>query len=366
MSNKIYWYWISKRKGIGNQTIGKLLPFFQNIEGIYKAKSVELEKTGLLTETQISILRKKDSIETLDKELEELNRQGICFVTCEEEAYPAKLKYIYNSPYFLYYRGGLPDENKLSIAIIGARKCSIYGREMAKNLAKELSKQGVIIVSGLASGIDGFAHQGALLGGEKTYGVVGNGVDVIYPKEHYALYQEVAKQGGIISEFPLGKEALPYHFPMRNRIISGLSDGILVIEAREKSGTLITVDCGLEQGKDIFALPGRVCDDLSMGCHWLLKNGAKLVTTYEDILEEYENKFRFKKNCSNHNANKSNCSMTVEENKVYKVLDSSPKHIDAIASECKLSSTHVLQLLLDLELKEQVMSVTGMTYIRKF
>ncbi len=206
-----------------------------------------------------------------------------------DKLYPEKLKNIYAPPEQLYIIGDETILNKKSIAIIGCRECSTYGANMAKKFSYELSKKGINIISGLARGIDTYSHIGAIMAKQKTIAILGSGLDKIYPAENKKICAEIIKYGGaIITEFPLGTKPEKINFPIRNRIISGLSDGILVIEAKERSGTLITVEYGLDQGKDIFVIPGNITSKFSNGTNKLIKEGAKLVTSIEEILEEID------------------------------------------------------------------------------
>lgn len=358
----LYWYWISKCESIGIKTIHKLLATFGNIKGIYASKQSQLAILPYLKDNVKIYLTKKPHLEELEIELRELEQSGIHFVSKEEPEFPKKLLSIYDAPYFLYYRGKLPREDALSIAIIGARDCSIYGKELAKKFASELAEHGVQVLSGLARGVDGYAHHGTILGGGETFAVVGNGLDMVYPKENTNLFFSIEQQGGILSEYPIGSNALAYHFPMRNRLIAGLSDGIFVIEAREKSGTLITVDYGLEQGKDIFALPGRIVDDLSKGCNDLIRSGAKLVTKVEDILEEYQT--RFLGITKVEKKQKDNLVLTEKEMCVYQMLTVEPTHVDDIVNQTKMPLGEVMEQIILLELKHAICSTSAMSYIR--
>ena len=232
------------------------------------------------------------------------------------------------------------------MAIIGARDCSSYGMEIAKFLSEAVAGEGIGIISGLARGIDACAHIGALKAGGSTYGVLGCGIDICYPKENINLYMELQKGGGILSEYVPGTQPLACHFPMRNRIISGLSDGILVIEARKKSGTLITVDIGLEQGKNIYAMPGRITDQLSTGCNNLIKMGAKPVTSPEDILED------FQIYTTSGKEEKSVISVLGhEELRIYQALSQEPKHLEDIVGTTKLPVSRLMEYLLSMEMR---------------
>lgn len=361
--NRLLWYWISKNEGIGHKTIVMLLDAFHSIEGVYHAKQKELLKLNL-KEDVITYLDKKYEVEELENEYDHMKKRGIHFICIEDKEYPERLKKLYDAPWFLYYRGELPKDNLPSIAVIGARDCSAYGSDAAYYFSKELSVLGIQIISGLARGVDGMAHKGAISGSGKTYGVIGNGVDLCYPRENYGLYQEVILHGGILSEYPLGSKALPYHFPLRNRIIAALSDGILVVEAREKSGTLITVDSGLEQGKDIFALPGKLTDELSKGCNLLIQTGAKLVLNPEDILVELRNQYSSLLGVKTKEIDSIKEGLTDIERIVYSFLSHEAIHIEELLVKTNLNQGQLLEALFELESKQYVRMITGQQYIR--
>ncbi len=292
------------------------------------------------TETEkakIREVRRRDH----EKEFETVIQAGIGFVTQEDECYPEKLRKIFSAPRFFYYKGCLPGTEPM-IAIIGARNCSHYGSETAWRIARELAEQGIGVVSGLAYGVDKAAHDGALAGGGSTFAVLGCGADVCYPKGHKDTYERIIKTGGgIISEYPPGTQPLSCFFPQRNRIIAGLSDGIVVTEARKKSGTLITVSFGLEYGKNIYAIPGRLDDPLSEGCNYLIKEGAKLTLSAVDILEDMKAVQLSKKRknnsqkCRNYEFLKN--ILASNEKMVYANLRLKPKHIEEIQGETGLT-----------------------------
>ena len=271
----------------------------------------------------------------------EVEAQGIGFVTMEDVNYPEKLRKTFSAPRYFYYKGSLPGERP-AVAIIGARKCSHYGSEIAWRIARELATQGIGVVSGLAYGVDKAAHDGALAGGGPTYAVLGCGPDVCYPRGHRDTYDRIITTGGgIISEYPPGTQPLSWFFPQRNRIIAGLSDGILVTEARKKSGTLITVSFGLEYGRNIYAVPGRVDDVLSEGCNYLIKEGAKSTVSAADILEDINAVLPGKKSknnvqkCRNYEFLKN--ILATNEKMVYASLRLKPKHIEEIQEETGLA-----------------------------
>ncbi|MDD5901625.1 MAG: DNA-processing protein DprA [Lachnospiraceae bacterium] len=274
-----------------------------------------------------------------EKEYDSLAEKEIRFVIKEDAVYPEKLKTLYGAPLYFYYKGTVPGNEPL-IAIIGARNCSPYGSETARRLARELAERRIGVISGLAYGVDKAAHDGALDGGGPTFAVLGCGVDICYPKSNRVTYDKIiSKGGGILSEYPPGTQPLSCFFPQRNRIIAGLSDGILVTEARKKSGTLITVSFGLEYGKNIYAVPGRIEDVLSEGCNFLIKEGAKLTNSVSDILEDMDFYEKKQKNSVQKYRNYENFKniLATNEKIVYASLRLRPKHIDEIQEATKLS-----------------------------
>jgi len=273
-------------------------------------------------------------------------------------AYPSALRTIGVPPEILYVRGTLREEDRAAVAVVGARRASSYGMAAAEWLGRELARGGVTVVSGLARGIDGAAHRGALAAGGRTIAVLGCGPDVVYPAEHADLMAQVIQAGAVISEFPPGTEPLPHHFPQRNRIISGLSLGVVVVEGRERSGALVTADCALQQGREVFAVPGSVFAETSYLPHRLIQEGAKLVTTVEDILNE----LRLPQRPSP--LPEPVPTLTGAEATVYAQLSLDPQHIDALALRCALQVAEVGRALLALELQGLVRALAGQRYVR--
>lgn len=353
MTRKEYWFWLCNLEQIGLKKIQAILNIYETPEQAFHESASGLEQIKILTESDKEIFRKsKDSIK-IQENYAKLESKGIYFVTKEDEDYPSNLHNIYNPPNALYVKGSLPKADIGIIAVVGARNCSDYGKEMARYLSGELAKAGLQIISGLARGIDGYAHEGAITVGGSTFGVEGCGVDICYPKENFSLYMDMQKDGGIISEYGLGIYPKAGNFPMRNRLISGISDGILVIEAKEKSGSLITVDMGLDQGKNIYALPGRINDLLSTGCNNLIKMGAKLVSGPNDILEDFF--LNYEKSVKD--IRKIDKLLETKENIVYASLSLLPKHMNEIAGETNLSITELTEILLNLELKNYIKQI---------
>lgn len=296
MNLQPYWYWLTNIQGLSNRAIGKIMDYYQTPNMLYEesAANIRLVLTKycqLKSETVEAVIRREPT-DYYNHLIQQLVSKGIKIVTLSDCDYPKKLIHIYDSPYLLYYQGSLPNQQKPMIGIVGARRCSAYGAHMATTLAKSLSKSGFNIISGMARGIDSLAHKGAFEGADAdsgviTIGVLGSGVNVCYPKENQQLYEQLIQKGCVLSEYPIDTQPYPGNFPLRNRIISGMADGVVVIEAKKKSGSLITAHYGLDQGKDIYAVPGRVTDPLSEGCNELIRAGAKMVLDAQDILEDY-------------------------------------------------------------------------------
>ena len=266
-----------------------LLQNFQTIENLYKANEEELLKVdGIGKSLAKAIVDSKQECK-LDKHIEFMIKHGVDIVSIDDKEYPKILKNIYDPPISLYILGNKEILNKPSIAIVGCRECTSYGKNVAYELGYNLAKENFCIVSGLAKGIDGAAHKGVVSAQGNTIAVLGNGLDTMYPTENIPLAKQILKTGGaIISEYPLGEKPQKQNFPERNRIVSGLSKGLIVVEAKEKSGTLITVDFALEQGRDVFVVPGNISSINSYGTNDLIKQGAKLIASYKDVIEEYK------------------------------------------------------------------------------
>ena len=286
---KAYIHWLYQAVGVGSRRFLRTLMSQWPPRELY-----QMTVSGVLSEKLSEQYRKKATQMSeisrgydVSGVYERMREKGIFLVTEEEPLFPEQLSQIPDKPYVLYYAGKLPQRGKKSVALVGARDCTSYGRYMAEQFGASFAKAGVQVISGMARGIDGIGQSAALGKGGYSLGVLGCGVDFCYPRENRELYERLLADGGICSEYPPGTEPKAFLFPPRNRIISGLCDAVLVVEAREKSGTLITVDMALEQGRDVYALPGRATDPLSGGCNRLIRQGAGIVTTPEDFLEEF-------------------------------------------------------------------------------
>lgn len=285
LENKKYWIWFSLIKGLGSKRKQKLLESYKTPEKIYKLTKKELIATNGIGEKMVeNILKSKDE-DYLKKYILYMQKHNIDIININDENYPKILKEIYDPPISLYVKGNLSILNNTSVAIIGCRQASQYGIKVAKYFGYNLAKNEVNVVSGLAKGIDSYAHIGSICANGKTIAVIGNGIDTIYPKENINIANKILEKGGtIISEYPLGTKPEKMNFPARNRIISGISKSVIVVEAKEKSGTLLTVDFALEQGRDVYVVPGNINSINSIGTNELLKQGAKIITCYKDII----------------------------------------------------------------------------------
>ena len=290
--------------------------------------------------------------------------QKIKCLTIEDSNFPDRLRKLSGMPKKLYYIGNLPDPKKPAAAVVGARMCSPYGRCQAFKYARTMASYGVQIISGMALGIDGMAHRAALNVGGKTFAVLGGGADVCYPAAHKGLYKDLIKRGGILSEQPPGTPPVAWHFPARNRLISGFADVVLVMEAKEKSGSLITADMALEQGRDIYALPGMVTEPLSCGCNRLIRQGAGILLNEEDLLEELVIKGLLKKKIAIISDTKNKIKLETKENLVYSKLGLYPRGLDDLQRETGLTPQEVMGICVSLQLKGCIQERSKNYYVR--
>lgn len=359
LSEREYWFWYCSLYQIPVYIREKLLEEIGCVTEIYHAGEKTLREIfaggGWTNRKEKMVKRIMDSRneEKIQKAYKFMEEKKIRLVIMEDEEYPLRLRWLSDRPVGLFVKGRLPEENRPTAAIVGARNCSFYGRNMAEKLGRKLAEAGIQVISGLARGIDAAGHRGALEAGQETgstYGILGCGADVIYPKENEGLYAEVGIRGGLISEYPPGTRPFAANFPARNRIISGLSDCIIVVEARKKSGSLITASYALDQGKEIWAVPGRAGDYLSDGTNGLLKDGAQLLTEPEDILQFWDlEKKKLKISDKN--------QLLLDKNweRVYSCVDSEPKSIEEICAESGLEQRQLAECLVDLEMEGLIM-----------
>ena len=299
---RMYAYWICSIPMIGGIRAGQLLERFGSPQAVYEAGVSGWKE--ILSDSVAEYMDRQKKSGVLQEEYRQLEEKQIRLVLREEPEFPEKLRKIPDPPYGIFYRGILPESMRPSVAVIGARECSEYGRFVAEELGRYLGSRKIQVISGMARGIDGVSQQAALSAGGVSFGVLGCGVDICYPSQNRGLYEQLQVSGGLISTYAPGIQPMPAFFPPRNRIVSGLSDAVIVIEARRKSGTLITVDMALEQGKDVYVVPGRITDRLSDGCNRLLTQGAGVFLSPESFLEEFLENWEKKQNIvGNDNSN---------------------------------------------------------------
>src|SRR5579872_1963245 len=376
-SSSKYWLALALTQGLGPTKARRLVEFFGGLEGVFHASLTELEASGIQA-TSAQSLGTGRSLELAQDELARAVSSNVRVIGYDDSAYPANLKQIYDPPLVLYVRGNADVISQAGIALVGTRHPTPYGMGMAERLGCDLAARGLVIFSGMARGVDTAGHRGAIAAKGKTVAVFGTGVDVPYPKENARLMDQMLALGGaIISEFPMATFAAPQNFPIRNRIISGLSLGVLVVEAAEYSGTRITARSALEQNREVFAVPGNVTNKGSWTPNTLIKQGAKLVATWEDIWEELPAQVRLK--LMPEGGHESQGSKTASlfgepelaphEKKIFKLLKADEAtHIDEIVErlEPELSSSEVFAALFELELAGKIKQLPGKNFVKSF
>lgn len=361
-----YDYWLDGIKGIGNFRKKYIKQNCISMEELYNIEESSVQNMDKLslTEKEKALLKESKTKKNWKEEYEKIKERGIRFLPFDHSEYPEMLKLYAGMPYGIYVKGKLPGEKK-TIAIVGARRCSPYGESMTLKISEALAEQGVEIISGMALGIDGAAHRGALNVNGDTCAVLGCGVDICYPRIHSGLYRDLTECGGIISEYPPGTPPLAVHFPNRNRIISALSEAVLVMEAEQKSGSLITADYALEQGKDVFALPGMVDSNLSKGCNSLIRQGAGIIAGVSEILQDLgifqpqnglDEKEKMKRN---------KIKLESEELMVYGRLCLYPRSKQEIVSDIGMKPEAVSAILVSLQIKGYIVEISKNYYVRK-
>lgn len=359
-TEEFYWLGLKAVPGIGNVIFRRLMEYFETPRAALQASRSELSAVKGVTPAIIDAIRSNSWQKFAEEETARLHNGSIRLVTFTTTEYPKSLFEIPDPPPFIYVQGEIqPVQHR--IAIVGSRKATTYGLLTTGTLAGALAAHNVTVVSGMARGVDTAAHKGSLQAGGGTIGVLGCGMDVVYPPENRKLFEEMARNGCLISEFPLGTLPLAENFPRRNRIISGLSRGVLVVEATEKSGSLITARYALDHGRDVYAVPGNINFATSRGANLLIKQGAKLVDCVEDILEELPGYFRAENDVPAAPAS-AGFALTPKEAVIYELLARSPLHIDDVIAQSGLTAAEVSSMLLHLELKGAVMPLPGTHY----
>jgi DNA processing protein len=352
-----YWVAFSGITGIGRVRISQLKDYFGSLQDAWKAPEGKLKQAGLDSRSIDALVTLRPRI-SLEAEMEKLERYSVKALVCDDPLYPKRLKEIYDYPAVLYVKGSLPAEDEPYLAIVGTRRPTIYGRQVTEEIVADLAQSKITIISGLARGIDSVAHRAALDAGGKTVAVFASGLDIFYPRENTKLAQAIMEHGALVGEYPLGVKPRPENFPLRNRIMSGLSLGVLVVEAGERSGALITAHQAVEQNRDVFAIPGSILSPASQGTNRLIQEGAKLVRNYTDILQELNLTIVVQQ------AKIKEFSPADEvESAVLKQLSSEPSHVDEICRRSGLTMSEVSSTLAMLELKGIARQVGSMNYV---
>jgi DNA processing protein len=362
LESKFSWLALKMIPYLGNITYKRLIEKFGNPENVFKANLNDLIMVeGLSKKTAYKIINRAWEGNP-EKELTLIKKNNFSLITMSDKSYPNDLREIHDPPPLLYMKGNELPLDKTMIAVIGSRRPSQYGLKIAEEICINLSKNNIAVVSGMAIGIDSASHWGSLRGGGPTVAVLGSGIDVIYPQSNRKLYNLIAENGSVITEFPLGTPPEGKNFPVRNRIISGLSRGVVVIEASSKSGTMITASLALEQGREVFAVPGSIESFKSVGTHFLIKQGAKLIENANDILEELGLMSR-NPNVIGNNTKITLPLMSDNEKEVYDILGNYPVHIDQIVRYSKIEPGRISGLLTELELKGIIKQLPGKMFI---
>jgi DNA processing protein len=363
------WVALSLLSGLGLRSVHKLLMSFESPDRILSLTLEELGEAGVMKEVAAR-LSSPGLLEDAETEISKAHQLGVTMIPLDGASYPPLLKEIFDPPILLYLLGHAEVLGTDSISVVGARHATTYGLQMAVQLARDLASRGLTITSGLARGIDSAAHRGALEGHGKTVAVLGSGIDCLYPKENRNLASEILKDGAIISEFPIGAFPAPQNFPIRNRVISGLSLGTLVVEAAEYSGSLITARLACEQNREVFAVPGNITQKTAFGPNLWIKQGAKLVQTWQDVVEECPVPVRERllrvQPPGPSDASLFDAALTDEERKVYDTLRvDEPLHIDVMRVRTRLPHSELLGALLELELKDRIQQLPGKCFVRR-
>jgi DNA processing protein len=357
MEDKAYWVGFNLVRGVGAVRLKNILDHFGNLETAWNSPPEALISAGLpgrVVENFI-VIRKQINLETI---MEKANSLGVSILTWEDDTYPRRLKEIAQPPPVLFVRGSINVEDDWAVSVVGTRRVTPYGRQVAMEIARFLAQNGVTVVSGLARGVDAIAHQSALQAGGRTIAILGSGVDVIYPPEHRKLADEIIRQGAVISDYALGTQPDSSNFPPRNRIIAGLSLATIVVEAGETSGALITAEFAAEQGRDVFAVPGSILAPQSEGTNKLIGDGARPLVRMTEILEALK-----LEQIPEKQANRKSISTSLEEKKLLEHLGHEPSHIDEICQLSGLPIQTVSATLTMMELKGLVTQVGGMNYV---
>lgn len=353
-----YWIAFSRVPSVGRVRIGLLEERFGSLEAAWEASASELGASGI-TPAVVSAIEQVRRVIEPERELEQVHNAGVTVLTWHDSAYPRAFRDIDDPPPILYAKGTLQPDDEVRVTVVGTRNPTVYGREVTRQLAGDLAESGVTVVSGLARGIDGIAHDTALQVGGRTIAVIGSGLDVVYPPEHRLLFDRIVDNGAVLSEYPLGSKPEARHFPRRNRLLSGLSLGVLVVEAPRDSGARSTVEFALEQNREVLCVPGSIHSPASELTNWLIQQGAKLVMRVEDVLEELRIGA-----APRQQPLPDFSAATDEEARLLEALTHEPQHIDELSRSTGIPITQASSTLAVMEIKGSVLQVGRMNYIR--
>jgi DNA processing protein len=354
---KAYWVGFNLVKGIGSVRLNQIREFYGSLEVAWNSPAEGLVSAGLPQKVVENFTKIRQQLD-LNRVMDEIGKKGIKILTLQDEDYPRRLKEINQPPPVLYVKGSINVEDEWAVAVVGTRRVTAYGRQVASEIAQFLAQNGITVISGLARGVDAISHQAALKAGGRTVAVLGSGVDVVYPPEHAKLANEITSQGALVSDYPVGTQPDGINFPPRNRIISGLSMATIVVEAGEKSGALITAEFAVEQGKEVFAVPGSILTPQSEGTNRLIEQGARPLLKMSEILDTLKLEQIPEKQNS-----RRQFPLNPIETKLLSALSQDPIHIDEVCSQAGLPISEVSATLTMLELKGMVSQVGGMNYI---
>jgi len=363
MSDIKYLLALNSLRDIGPVLARRLLAVFGSPENIFQSTVRELKEIEGIGENRARSILSFNQWDRLQKEIDRVLKNGASIITINDTTYPGGLRRITDAPLVLYIKGEIKDTDKYAVAIVGSRLPTDYGLQVAEKISYRIASYGLTVVSGMARGIDTIAHKGALRAKGRTIAVLGSGIDIPYPAGNRGLMNVIASAGAVISEFPLGTGPNKENFPQRNRIISALALGVVVIEAAVDSGSLITVGYALEQGKEVFAVPGNITSETSKGTNNLIKKGAKLVENAEEIIDELRHQIKGILKEDKTITKKQMFEMTEDEKKIYNYLGEEPKHIDIIVRGTGIASHKALSILLSLEIKGIVRQLEGKKFV---
>lgn len=362
--NEAAWLWLCSIPELGCRQQRVLVSYFGTPMAVYEADDREFDAWEKIGRDWVRTVRRHKNARFTELTARRMREKRVGFCSCENPSYPARLRSIADAPCGLFYKGSLPDADVPAAAVIGSRICSPYGADMAGKIAQVLARYGIPVISGMARGIDGISQRACLESGGTSFGVLGSGADVCYPRDNIELYEMLSERGGILSEYPCGTQPLPWHFPARNRLICALADHVIVVEAKEDSGSLITVDFALEQGRNVLAVPGRSGDVLSTGCNRLIREGAQILLCAEELPALFGLTDRKAEELRAKQMEKTEAGLDEEQRLVLSALSRDPVSFDSLLGTLPLGSGKLAGVLLDLQISGYICEIAKNVYIK--